>query len=67
MTVKRTFHFPMSTLLYEADLILSAAEDQPAFTAKRLPADFVSTARANLVALGGRAATRRKRPVKPGS
>ena len=35
MAVKRKFHVPMSALLYEADLIITAAENQSTFAAKR--------------------------------
>lgn len=60
MAVKRKFHFPMSTLLYEGDLIITAAEGQTAFATKRLPANFVTDARAKLTSLGGMAAAKQQ-------
>jgi hypothetical protein len=66
MAVKRKFHFPMSTLLYEADLIITATEGQPAFATKRLPKDFVSGIRGKLTDLGGEASTKQARDAKTG-
>ena len=54
MAVKRKFTCKMSTLLYDGDLILTAAEGQPAFVAKRLVAGLLTTARGLWSALGGK-------------
>jgi len=54
MAVKRNFTFPMSTLLYEGDLVLTAAEAQPAFAAKRLKENLVADSRTLLGQLGGK-------------
>lgn len=53
MAVKRNFTFPMSTLLYEADLILTAAEGQSAFVTKRLKANLLTESRGFLGQLSG--------------
>src|SRR5947209_4144733 len=66
MPVKRKFHFPMSTLLYEGDLIITATEAQPAFATKRLPANFATEARAKLGALGGKATAKAQQAGESG-
>ncbi len=52
MAVKRKFTFAMSTLLYDGDLILTAAEGQGAFEAKRLAKNLLTTARGIWTSLG---------------
>ena len=52
--IKRSFNFPMATLLYEGDLILTSAENQPAMAAKRLDDGLLTSARGLWTSLGGR-------------
>lgn len=66
MPVKRKFTFPMSTLLYQADLILTAAEDQPAFVTKRLSTELMSQARTILEGLGGAGSSAQAQQTKTG-
>lgn len=54
MSVKRNFSMPMSTLLYEGNLIMTAGEDEAAFATKRLNATLLADARALWTALGGK-------------
>jgi hypothetical protein len=54
MSVKRNFTFPMSTLVYDGDLILTAAEGQPAFAQKRLATDLLTRSRQLHQQLGGK-------------
>jgi hypothetical protein len=56
----------MSTLLYEADLIITAAEGQPAFATKRLPKDFVTGIRGRLTDLGGKASAKQSQAATTG-
>lgn len=53
MAVKRKFTFPMSTLLYEANLILTAAQGQSAFVTKRLRTGLLTESDTLLTGLGG--------------
>ena len=54
MAVKRNFTFPMSTLLYEADLILTAAEDKTSLATKRLKKKLLKDSRNLLGQLSGK-------------
>jgi hypothetical protein len=66
MAVKRKFNFPMSTLLYEGDLIITATEGEAAFATKRLPANFVTATRTKLGELGGKGAAKQAQAAQTG-
>ena len=66
MAVKRKFTFPMSTLLYEGDLIITATEGQAAFATKRLPANFVTDVRTKLTDLGGKTSAKQAQAAQTG-
>jgi hypothetical protein len=66
MAVKRKFKFPMSTLLYDGDFIITTTEGQAAFATKRLPANFVTATRTKLVDLGGKGAAEQAQAAQTG-
>jgi hypothetical protein len=66
MAVKRKFKFPMSTLLYEGDLIITTTEGQAAFATKRLRDKFVPAARTKLVELGGKGVAKQTQAAQTG-